>query len=80
MNFSKLQVLRLEGNEISAGDMPSEATLCLRLATDIAVCNGSDPAAGGSFVPSNFIISEWHEFALTYIFIVGKFIVPWDIL
>ncbi len=37
MNFSKLQVLRLEGNEISAGDMPSEAALCLRLATDIAV-------------------------------------------
>uniref|UniRef100_A0A671SBD2 Fibromodulin n=1 Tax=Sinocyclocheilus anshuiensis TaxID=1608454 RepID=A0A671SBD2_9TELE len=29
--------LRLEGNEISAGDMPSEAALCLRLATDIAV-------------------------------------------
>uniref|UniRef100_A0A671SDW8 Fibromodulin n=1 Tax=Sinocyclocheilus anshuiensis TaxID=1608454 RepID=A0A671SDW8_9TELE len=37
MNFSKLRVLRLEGNEISAGDMPSEAALCLRLATDIAV-------------------------------------------
>lgn len=37
MNFSKLRVLRLEGNEISAGDMPSDAALCLRLASDIAV-------------------------------------------
>lgn len=37
MNFSKLRVLRLEGNEISAGDMPAEAALCLRLASDIAV-------------------------------------------
>ncbi|XP_051957072.1 fibromodulin a [Xyrauchen texanus] len=37
MNFSKLRVLRLEGNEISARDMPSEAALCLRLASDIAV-------------------------------------------
>lgn len=37
MNFSKLKVLRLEGNEISPGEMPSEASLCLRLASDIAV-------------------------------------------
>ncbi|XP_056590377.1 fibromodulin a [Triplophysa dalaica] len=37
MNFSKLKVLRLEGNEISAGDMPTEAALCLRLASDIAL-------------------------------------------
>ncbi|XP_055040411.2 fibromodulin a [Misgurnus anguillicaudatus] len=37
MNFSNLRVLRLEGNEISAGDMPAEAALCLRRASDIAV-------------------------------------------
>ncbi|NP_001025243.1 fibromodulin a precursor [Danio rerio] len=37
MNFSRLRVLRLEGNEIGAGDVPSEAALCLRLASDIAV-------------------------------------------
>jgi len=37
MNFSKLKVLRLEGNEISPGEMPPEAALCLRLASDIAV-------------------------------------------
>ncbi len=35
---------------------------------------------GALLFPSNIIISEWHEFALTYIFIVGKFIVPWDVV
>ncbi|XP_072522293.1 fibromodulin a [Salminus brasiliensis] len=37
MNFSKLRVLRLEGNEISRSDIPSESSLCLRLASDIAL-------------------------------------------
>ncbi|XP_030634358.1 fibromodulin a [Chanos chanos] len=34
-NFSKLKVLRLDGNEINRRDVPSEASLCLRLASDI---------------------------------------------
>ncbi|CDQ99977.1 unnamed protein product [Oncorhynchus mykiss] len=37
MNFSKLRTLRLEGNEISIGDVPSESALCLRLANTIDV-------------------------------------------
>ncbi|XP_019942538.2 fibromodulin a [Paralichthys olivaceus] len=35
-NFSKLQTLRLDGNEISRQDVPSESSMCLRLA-DIEV-------------------------------------------
>ncbi|XP_067268636.1 fibromodulin [Pseudorasbora parva] len=34
-NYSNLRVLRLEANEISAQDIPYEAALCLRLATNI---------------------------------------------
>ncbi|TRY65342.1 hypothetical protein DNTS_017862 [Danionella cerebrum] len=34
-NYSNLRVLRLEANEISARDIPNEAVLCLRLATNI---------------------------------------------
>ncbi|XP_051965008.1 fibromodulin-like [Xyrauchen texanus] len=34
-NYSNLRVLRLEANEISPRDIPSEAVLCLRLATNI---------------------------------------------
>ncbi|KAJ7999523.1 hypothetical protein DPEC_G00195310 [Dallia pectoralis] len=37
MNFSKLRTVRLEGNEISAADVPSESALCLRLASSIDV-------------------------------------------
>ncbi|KAG7319142.1 hypothetical protein KOW79_017616 [Hemibagrus wyckioides] len=37
MNFSKIKVLRLEGNEITRRDVPSDSALCLRLATDIAL-------------------------------------------
>ncbi|KAL7843526.1 hypothetical protein AOLI_G00250380 [Acnodon oligacanthus] len=37
MNFSKLKILRLEGNEITRGDIPSESAMCLRLASDIAL-------------------------------------------
>ncbi|XP_037534880.1 fibromodulin a [Nematolebias whitei] len=36
-NFSKLQTLRLEGNEISREDIPSESALCLRQAFSIDV-------------------------------------------
>ncbi|KAJ8360484.1 hypothetical protein SKAU_G00170090 [Synaphobranchus kaupii] len=35
MNFSHLKVLRLDGNEISRDDMPTDAALCLRLASNI---------------------------------------------
>lgn len=34
-NYSNLRVLRLEANEISPRDIPNEAVLCLRLATNI---------------------------------------------
>ncbi|XP_042618578.1 fibromodulin-like isoform X2 [Cyprinus carpio] len=34
-NYSNLRVLRLEANEIRAQDIPTEAVLCLRLATNI---------------------------------------------
>ncbi|XP_051760033.1 fibromodulin-like [Ctenopharyngodon idella] len=34
-NYSNLRVLRLDANEISAQDIPTEAVLCLRLATNI---------------------------------------------
>ncbi|KAL2091139.1 hypothetical protein ACEWY4_013402 [Coilia grayii] len=37
MNFSKLKVLRLDGNEISLRDVPTDSALCLRMASDIAV-------------------------------------------
>ncbi|KAL7837271.1 hypothetical protein SRHO_G00269820 [Serrasalmus rhombeus] len=37
MNFSKLKILRLEGNEITRSDIPSESAMCLRLASDIAL-------------------------------------------
>lgn len=36
-NFSKLQTLRLDGNEISRQDIPSESSLCLRQASSIEV-------------------------------------------
>ncbi|XP_045887204.1 fibromodulin-like [Micropterus dolomieu] len=36
-NFSKLQTLRLDGNEISSQDIPSESSLCLRQASYIEV-------------------------------------------
>lgn len=36
-NFSKLQTLRLDGNEISQQDIPSESSLCLRQAFDIDI-------------------------------------------
>ncbi|XP_047437759.1 fibromodulin a isoform X2 [Mugil cephalus] len=36
-NFSKLQTLRLDGNEISRLDIPSESALCLRQASSIEV-------------------------------------------
>ncbi|XP_029947752.1 fibromodulin a [Salarias fasciatus] len=36
-NFSKLRTLRLEGNEISREDIPSESTLCLRQASTIEI-------------------------------------------
>ncbi|XP_077385935.1 fibromodulin a [Festucalex cinctus] len=36
-NFSKLETLRLEGNEISQEDIPSDSALCLRLASSIDV-------------------------------------------
>lgn len=36
-NFSKLRTLRLDGNEISRQDIPSESSLCLRLASNIDV-------------------------------------------
>ncbi|XP_013913648.1 PREDICTED: fibromodulin [Thamnophis sirtalis] len=37
MNFSKLQVLRLDGNEIRRNHMPSDAPLCLRWANVIDI-------------------------------------------
>uniref|UniRef100_A0A3B4TAR5 Fibromodulin n=1 Tax=Seriola dumerili TaxID=41447 RepID=A0A3B4TAR5_SERDU len=37
MNFSKLRTLRLDGNEISRQDIPSDSSLCLRLASTIEV-------------------------------------------
>jgi len=36
-NFSKLRTLRLEGNEIGRQDIPSDSSLCLRLASNIEV-------------------------------------------
>nr|XP_057911148.1 fibromodulin a [Doryrhamphus excisus]XP_057911149.1 fibromodulin a [Doryrhamphus excisus]XP_057911150.1 fibromodulin a [Doryrhamphus excisus]XP_057911151.1 fibromodulin a [Doryrhamphus excisus]XP_057911152.1 fibromodulin a [Doryrhamphus excisus] len=36
-NFSKLQTLRLDGNEISRQDIPSDSSLCLRLASSIDI-------------------------------------------
>lgn len=36
-NFSRLQTLRLDGNEISRQDIPSESSLCLRQASVIEV-------------------------------------------
>ncbi|XP_028302028.1 fibromodulin a [Gouania willdenowi] len=36
-NFSKLQTLRLDGNEISREDIPTESALCLRQASTIEV-------------------------------------------
>lgn len=37
VNFSKLQVLRLDGNEIQRSAMPADAPLCLRLASLIEI-------------------------------------------
>ncbi|XP_028924127.1 fibromodulin [Ornithorhynchus anatinus] len=37
MNFSKLQVLRLDGNEIKRNALPVDAPLCLRLASVIEI-------------------------------------------
>ncbi|XP_067362112.1 fibromodulin a [Channa argus] len=36
-SFSKLRTLRLDGNEISREDIPSESSFCLRLASNIEV-------------------------------------------
>lgn len=36
-NFSRLQTLRLDGNDISRQDVPSESSVCLRLASSIEV-------------------------------------------
>ncbi|XP_061688545.1 fibromodulin a [Syngnathoides biaculeatus] len=36
-NFSKLETLRLDGNEISELDIPSDSSLCLRLASSIDI-------------------------------------------
>ncbi|XP_027859873.1 fibromodulin a [Xiphophorus couchianus] len=36
-NFSRLQTLRLDGNEISQEDIPSESALCLRWASSIQI-------------------------------------------
>lgn len=36
-NYSNLRVLRLDANKISPQDIPTEAVLCLRLATNIDV-------------------------------------------
>uniref|UniRef100_A0A7N8WR48 Fibromodulin n=1 Tax=Mastacembelus armatus TaxID=205130 RepID=A0A7N8WR48_9TELE len=41
-SFSKLQTLRMDGNEISREDIPSEASLCLRQASSIEVFNCYD--------------------------------------
>lgn len=35
---------------------------------------------GALLFPSNIIISVWHDIALIFNFIVGKFIVPWDVV
>lgn len=37
MNYSRLQVLRLDGNEIKRNAMPPDAPLCLRRATVIEI-------------------------------------------
>ncbi|KAG7238299.1 hypothetical protein INR49_031010 [Caranx melampygus] len=37
MNFSKLRTLRLDGNELSPQDIPSDSAQCLRLASNIEV-------------------------------------------
>ncbi|KPP58656.1 fibromodulin-like [Scleropages formosus] len=37
VNFSQLKVLRLDGNEITMNDVPSDAALCLRVASTIEV-------------------------------------------
>ncbi|XP_061881938.1 fibromodulin-like [Entelurus aequoreus] len=36
-NFSRLQTLRLDGNQIAPQDIPSDSSLCLRLASSIEV-------------------------------------------
>ncbi|KAM8867391.1 fibromodulin a isoform 1-T1 [Synchiropus picturatus] len=36
-NFSKLRTLRLDGNEISRADIPSDSSLCLRMAAHIEI-------------------------------------------
>ncbi|XP_012730377.2 fibromodulin a [Fundulus heteroclitus] len=36
-NFSRLQTLRLDGNEISQEDIPTESALCLRVASSIQI-------------------------------------------
>ncbi|XP_060926562.1 fibromodulin a [Limanda limanda] len=36
-NFSKLQTVRLDGNEIGRQDIPSESSMCLRMASNIEV-------------------------------------------
>ncbi|KAE8298752.1 Fibromodulin [Larimichthys crocea] len=36
-NFSRLQTLRLDGNEISQQDIPTESSLCLRLASTVEI-------------------------------------------
>lgn len=36
-SFSRLQTLRLDGNEISRQDIPTESALCLRQASTIEV-------------------------------------------
>lgn len=36
-NFSRLQTLRLDGNELGQHDIPSDSPLCLRLASAIDV-------------------------------------------
>lgn len=37
MNYSRLQVLRLDGNEIKRNAVPPDAPLCLRRATVIEI-------------------------------------------
>ncbi|KAI6072789.1 Fibromodulin [Aix galericulata] len=37
MNYSRLQVLRLDGNEIKRNAVPPDAPLCLRRATIIEI-------------------------------------------
>ncbi len=79
MNFSKLQVLRLEGNEISAGDMPSEAALCLRLATDYCRVMAVTQQQGALCFPPTLLYQNGMN-CIDVHFIVGKFIVPWDVV